>query len=350
LAFLDEEELAPQGADPGPSRYGGDRQRQILVRRGIAAGALILFLILVVLGVRGCLDARKQRSFENYVSDLKAITAQSQQLSTDFFNRLSNTKSGGQVTEFRAEIASDRGTAEGLVTRVRDLSVPDELTSAQSELLQAFELRSDGLTGVSDQINNLSPQNQNEAADAVAGYMKYFIASDVLYAKARAEIDQTLADQNVNEKAPESVFLTDPQRWIDPNQVSLALVSVAGTGKATSGVHGLGLSTVTIGGSALTEGTAATVSGTDIEVTVENQGDSDEHNIVVSYKLTGGTQTSEGDTTIPKIVAGGTGTAKLRIQPAPTTGQQLSLEISVSPVPGEQVATNNTATYDVTFS
>jgi hypothetical protein len=349
LAFLDEEELAPQGADPGPSRYGADRQRQILARRAMAAGVVIVLLILIVLGIRGCLDARKQRSFENYVSDLKAITAQSAQLSNDFFTRLSNTKSSGQVTQFRAEIASDRGAAENLVTRVSELSVPDEHKGAQSELIQAFELRSEGLTGISDQINDLSPTNVNKASKAVAGYMKYFIASDVLYTKARAEIEQTLADEGVDEKVSQSVFLDDPERWIDPTQVSLALVSVAGAGKATSGVHGLGLGTVTVGGTALTAGTAATVSGSDIEATVENQGDSDEQNVVVSYKLTGGTQTSEGDTTIPKIVAGGTGTAKLRIQPAPPTGEQLSLEISVTPVAGEQVATNNQATYDVTF-
>jgi hypothetical protein len=348
LAFLDEDELAPHGADPGPSRYGPDRQRQILVRRAIAAGAVILLLILIVLGIRGCLDARKQRSFENYVSDLKAITVQSQQLSTDFFNRLSNTKSGGQATEFRAEIASDRGAAGDLVTRVEGLSVPDQLKGPQGELVQAFELRSDGLTGISDQINDLSPQNATEVDEPIVGYMEYFIASDVLYTKARAEINQTLADEGVTEKAPKSVFLTDPQTWIDPVQISQALVSVAGTGKATSGVHGLGIGTVTVGGAALTEGTAATVSGSDIEVTVENQGDSTEHDVVVGYKLTGGAQPSEGDTTIPNIVAGGTGTAKLKIDPVPSG--QSSLEVSVTPVPGEQVATNNQATYEVSFS
>ena len=58
-----------------------DHQRQIMVRRAVGVGIVVLLLILIVLGIRGCLNARKERSFENYVSDLNAIAAQSNQLS-----------------------------------------------------------------------------------------------------------------------------------------------------------------------------------------------------------------------------------------------------------------------------
>jgi hypothetical protein len=84
-------------------------------------------------------------------------------------------------------------------------------------------------------------------------------------------------------------------------------------------------------------------------VSVQNQGDSEERNIGVSFQLTGGTQTISGDGTISRIAPGGTGVAKIPIQPAPATGQELTLEVTVQPVPGEQVATNNRATYQVTF-
>ena len=82
---------------------------------------------------------------------------------------------------------------------------------------------------------------------------------------------------------------------------------------------------------------------------MQNQGDSTETNIAVSVQLTGGTQTVSGDGTIPRIIAGGNGTAKVPLEPAPATGQQLTLEVTVQPVPGEQVSTNNRATYQVTF-
>ena len=77
MAFLDEEEpLAGSGGDEPPFRRVPDRQRQIMMRRAIGVGALVLILILLVVGIRGCLNARKERNFENYVSDLNAIATQ----------------------------------------------------------------------------------------------------------------------------------------------------------------------------------------------------------------------------------------------------------------------------------
>ena len=61
-----------------------------MVRRAVGVGVIVLLLILIVLGIRGCLNARKERSFENYARDLNAIAAQSKQLSDDFFARLSD--------------------------------------------------------------------------------------------------------------------------------------------------------------------------------------------------------------------------------------------------------------------
>ena len=186
LAFLDEEEaLAPTGGDEPPSRRARDHQRQIMVRRAFGVGVVVLLLILIVLGIRGCLNERKERGFENYARDLNAIVAQSAQLSTDFFARLSDP---GNLTplSFEAEIDSYRGSAENLANRVDELDTPDELKGAQSELDLSFQLRSDALTGISDQISTaLGTEGSNEAINLIAGYMDYFLASDVLYERAR---------------------------------------------------------------------------------------------------------------------------------------------------------------------
>ena len=74
-----------------------------MVRRAVGAGVVVLLLILIVLGIRGCLNARKERSFENYARDLNAIAAQSKQLSDGFFARLNDP---GNLTplSFRAEV------------------------------------------------------------------------------------------------------------------------------------------------------------------------------------------------------------------------------------------------------
>ncbi len=355
MAFLDEEEaLAPPGGGEPPFRRGHDRQRQIMWRRAVGVGVFLVLLILIVLGIKGCLNARKQRGFENYASDLNAIAAQSKQLSTDFFNRL-NDPGNLSPLSFEAEVKADRGTAESLASRVDALSTPDELKSAQTELNLAFQLRRDALTGIADNISSaLGKQGRLGAVNAIAGYMRYFLASDVLYQRAQAQIDAGLQDQGINEKAPDSAFLTDPERWLDPLQVSSALALVSGGKQATSGTHGLALyqTTVKPGNVSLDPNTPATISGSgppEVDVQVQNQGDSEETDVGVSFQLTGGSQTISGDATIPRIAAGGIQTASIPIQSAPDTGKQLTLEVTVQPVPGEQIADNNRSTYQVTF-
>lgn len=354
MAFLDEEEaLGSTGGGEPPFRREHDPQRQIMVRRAVGVGVIVVLLILIVLGIRGCLDARKERGFENYARDLNAIVAQSEQLSSDFFARLSDPGNLSALS-FEAEIKSYRGSAEDLAGRVEELNTPDELKGAQGELELAFQLRSDALTGISDQISTaLGNQGQGRAVDSIAGYMNYFLASDVLYERAAGQINAELEDQGISETVPESVFLAD-QRWLDPLEVSSALALVSGDEQATSGTHGLALyqTTVQPGDVNLDPSSAATISGTgspEIEVQVQNQGDSEEADIGVTFELTGGAQTISGDATIPRIAAGEIQTASIPIDPAPDPGQQLTLEVTVQPVPGEQIAENNRSTYQITF-
>ena len=324
-----------------------------MVRRAVGVGILVLVLILIVLGIRGCLNARKQRSFENYVSDLTAITTQTKQLSDDFFGRLSDPGNLSPLS-FEAQIASDRGTDEALDARVHALDTPGDLDSAQNQLNLAYDLRSEALAGISDQMKTaLGNAGRTEAVNSIANYMQYFLASDVLYSLARGQMNTVLDDQGISEKAPESVFMTDPQRWLDPLEVASALAAVSAH-KAASGTHGLALlqTTVKPGNVTLDPSTPATVSGggtPSVDVQVQNQGSVEETNVGVSFQLTGGTQTITGTATIPRISAGAVQTASIPIQPAPDKGKQLNLEVIVQPVPGEQITNNNRSSYALTF-
>jgi hypothetical protein len=325
-----------------------------MVRRAVGVGALVVLLILIVLGIRGCLNAREERSYENYVSDLTAITTQTNQLSRDFFGRLSDPGDLSPLS-FEAQIAADRGTAEGLDTRVHDLDTPGDLDDAQNQLNLAYDLRRDALTGISNQmkaaLGDPGPE-RTDAVDAISNYMQYFLASDVLYRLAQGEIDSVLGDQGIDEQAPDSVFMTD-KRWLDPLEVSTALAKVS-AGKAASGDHGLALlqTTVKPGNVTLDPNTAATISGggrPGVDVQVQNQGSVNESNVAVSIQLTGGTQTISGEGTISRLVAGSIQTASIPIRPAPERDTQLTLEVTVQPVPGEQITNNNRSTYTLTF-
>ena len=344
MAFLDEEEeIVPAGT--GRRRRIPDHRRQILARRVIALALLILIAILLIVGIKGCLNARKERSLENYASDVGSVVAQTKQLSTDFFGRLS-AQTGGQNVQ--AELAADRGTAAGLVDRLEALSVPDEVKSAQSELILAYELRRDGVTGTADSIAGLNSKNQAQTTDDVVGDMKELLASDVIYARARDDINQALVDNGVDKTVPASVFLTDPETWLDNLQVGQALAVVGGA-KATKGSHGMALYSVSIGATPLSTDTPVTVSGDEVAVEVQNQGDVAERNVAASVELTGGARAIQNSATIPGVDAQGLQTAKVPLKPAPPKGQELTLEVTVQPVLGEQIIDNNTATYTVTF-
>jgi hypothetical protein len=355
LAFLDEEELAPprRGGRP-PSRRRPDRQRQILVRRAIAVGVIVIALILIVLGIRGCLNARKTRSFENYVSDLRAITVQTNQLSGDFFGTLSDPGNASPV-DFEGEIATDRGTAQDLANRVDGLDNPGELDDAQNELELAYNLRAQALSGISTQVStalgNPGP-DRTKAITQITDYMRYFLASDVLYRQAQAAIDAELSDQGIDERAPASVFMTDPSRWLDPLQVASALSAVS-TKQASAGSHGVAIvqTSVKPGDVILSSDTPMTVpaNGTDFAVEVANQGSATEKGVGVSYSLTGGPHTIQGTATIPEVAAGAIQTADVPIRPRPEQGVELTLEVTVLPVPGETITTNNRFTYQLTF-
>jgi hypothetical protein len=84
-------------------------------------------------------------------------------------------------------------------------------------------------------------------------------------------------------------------------------------------------------------------------VQVENQGDSAESGVTISYKLTGGAVPFEGQESIDKLDSGGNTTVPIALNDVPEANTPMTLVIDVLPVPGEADSSNNTATYTVTF-
>ena len=355
MAFLEEDD--PFATEPAERRLGPpDRERQIRLRRLIAVVIGVLLVVLIVLGIRSCLDARQERQFENYVRDLNSLTSESQQLSEGFFARLDDPENLSELN-FEAEVKADRGAAEGLVSRAQNLDAPGELSAAQADVVLAFELRRDGLAAISDQIGTaLGDEGSEEATAAIAEDMQYFIASDVLYRRAQAQIDSVLAEQQIRGEAPASEFLSDDVGgidWLDVATVEEALAQI--TGETVSGggggIHGLGL--VTTGGViaqpgdvALTADTPVTVSGLEsLDVQVENQGESEESDIEVTVEADG---EEVGTGTIDSVAAGEIATVEIPLDPPPASGDTVDLDVIVAEVPGEEVADNNEATFPVT--
>ena len=326
-----------------------------MLRRVIALVVGVLLIILLLLAVRGCLNARKERGLESYVTDLTTAVDQSNQLSTEFFARLDDPPANADALELQAEIASDRGTAEGLLQRVEGLDTPDELSEAQEELVAAFELRRDALAGIADDIPTaLGNEGRDEAIDGIAADMRALLASDVLFGRSRAEIIEVLAEEGIAAEISDRAFLPEPvERWLDHLQLTTVLSSFASDAGTTKGIHGLALLSTSIGNTPLTADTDNSVSlgskPPEITIEVQNQGDQEESEVNVSFSLTGGVVPLEGEGAIAKLDASGIEELTLPLEDAPDTDVPLTLEVEVFPVPGEEVADNNSATYTVTF-
>ena len=169
--------------------------------------------------------------------------------------------------------------------------------------------------------------------------MEKLLAADVIYESVtRPEINGKLADNGIKgDDVPKSTFLPGGTKWLDEGEVRV------GAGRrergerrrnARPGVHGLGLLGVRVNETELTPEApnSVAVEGTpEIEVEVQNQGESTENGVTVVVIANGKETTQE----IPALEAGATETAVVPLTPAPKG--ETRLEVEAEPVPGEQV-------------
>jgi hypothetical protein len=344
-----EDSLASRpGRRPRPPRR--PERQQILLRRGLALGVGLLILILLVLGVRGCLNARKHRALSDYARNVTQIVDETDQTSKSFFDKLAEP-GDLSVTEFVAEVSADRSAMDNYAARIDELDTPGDMGNAQKTLELVYELRSSAMTEVAGRMSTaLGDVGAEKATTAIANQMAKLLASDVLYnSVARPEINGVLADNGITgDDVPESVFLQGGTEWLDEGAVSSALGSISGaTGETTSGVHGLGLIGTSINGTELAaEGSTqvAAEETAEVEVEVENQGESAENGVTVSVTVGGG-GTLQQD--ISSIEPGERATVTIPLTPTPEG--EATLEVVAEPVPGEEFAENNEAAYAVVF-
>jgi hypothetical protein len=321
-----------------------------MLRRLLALGAALVVLILIVLGVKGCLDARARSALTDYSRDVKQLLVETSQTSKDFFGKLEEP-GGISVTEFTGQVDADRSAMTNYKTRIDGLSAPGGLGSAQKSLELVYTLRAAAMEKIAEKMPTaLGEAGAAKATAAIAKQMQTLLAADVIYESVvRPEINGKLAGEGIeSDDVPTNSFLPDGTKWLDEAEVSKALGAVSGSsgGEPTPGVHGLGLVGVSIGETELVAETATSVvtEGTpEVEVTVQNQGESTENGVTVVVIANGKETTQE----IPTLEAAAEETAVVPLTPAPKG--ETTLEVEVEPVPGEQFTDNNEATYTVNF-
>lgn len=333
----------------------------MMVRRSIAAGAGLLVLIVLVFGVRGCLDSRKESAITDYVTDMSALVDESNQQSEALFALLEGTDGAGDV-EIQNGLNSFRVQAAQLVDRARALGPPDELDATQGYLVETLDFRRDGVDAIADQLPAaITGDEQSEgAADDIAFDMRPLLASDQIYSRrVRPTLEQVLDQEGLGGqlKVPPSEFLPDVS-WLQPAEVATRISELGGTAssdeEAAPGLHGNGIASVALGGQVLTPDGATSVTVSDdlaFQVTVANQGENTETDVKISITVGSGSDAIELEKVVDTIAAGESKPVDIPLGEQPPTGQNVPVKVDLELVPGEDPEVgNNEAEYTVIFT
>jgi hypothetical protein len=319
-------------------------RQQIMLRRGLALGGGLLLLILIVLGVKGCLDARANRELSDYARNVTQIVEETEATSKSFFGKLEDP-GNLSVTEFVNSVNADRSAIDSYRSRVEDLGTPGDMKRAQRNLELVYELRASGMDEIAEKMSTaLGDAGAEKAMASIAKQMQKLMASDVVYETVvRPEVDGVLAGNGISDsELPKSTILAS-EKWLEASTVTEALGAISNSsGSATPGAHGTELVGVIVNGTELAEGAPATVSGeegVELEVQVQNQGESTENGVTVAVTVEGNTIKGE----IDELPVGEVGTAIIPLTPTPSG--EVSLEVEVEAVAGEHLTENNEGTF-----
>ena len=356
MAFLDEEQddlVVAEEPERPRRRVGGPQRRrqQFLVRRLIGVGIGLAFLILIVIGFRGCLEARSDRALRNYDSDVATIMQQSEQSGRDFFNLLNSSGGTSSSLDAQQEVLRQRDTSQTLLDRADSIDTPGQMHDAQNAVIQTLTLRRDALSSIAQNVTQATARTQTgNAIQAISNAMGSLYASDILWTQiGKPEIQNVLDDEGVDATPlPNGKFMpANATDFLDQTTLVTKLNVLTGQTATTGGTHGLQLDSTSIGGQTLTPDSTNTVpaDASELDIQLTNSGDSDETGISVTVTVGGNQLTGQ----LQALSAGEQGSVKIPLTSTPTPGTDTTVEVVVNPVAGEQITTNNTSTYTVVF-
>jgi carbon monoxide dehydrogenase subunit G len=348
---------------PAPSRSAPADPDAIRRRQLVAAGLVLLFFVIVIVGVKACSTSAKKRHLRDYNDSVTAIAQKSdREVSKPLFSLLSGAGSAGsgKSVQLQNQVNGLKSEADQELKNAQALDVPSQADEAQRYVLLSLELRRDGTSVIADQLQPaLSGTDNGTGARRIAGEMQAFTASDVIWSQRVIPLLANALRKNgvpvggdSGEVVPTSRFLPD-LAWLDQTYVSDKLGQAAsgstGHGKPKPGTHGHALQSVSVGSTTLSPTATNTVAvdpAPVFTVKIQNQGENDETNVRVRVQVGSITATK----TVAKTTAGQTATADVSLPKAPPTSSVQTVKVTVPPVPGEGTTDNNTQSFPVQFT
>jgi hypothetical protein len=331
-------------------------QHTLMVRRRVAAGVGVVLLIVIVLVVNGCLKSQRVQDMKNYNRDVSLVATESdEQVSTPLFTTLTNA-AGKSALNVEEQVDQLRIQAQTLANRVKGLSVPGSMSSAQRNLVLVMNLRVEGLTKVAALLPTALGGQGKQASTLIAGDMEIFLASDVIYSQRVAPlIQQTLASNGIHGLQTAPTRFIPNLGWLEPATVLARLSgkSSSQSAQTPSGHHGSALKGVSVGSTALEPEPALNhISGGSsptFTVKVEDAGEFNETNVGVNVTVTSGGKQIKASHAIEKTEPGKTASVDIPVAGVPL-GAASKIEVQVEPVPGETNHEGTKNTYLAIFA
>ena len=330
-------------------------------RQAIALGGLVVLLTLIVLGVNGCLNSRKDNAIMDYNRNVTAVINDSDgSVGKPFFQLLSQGARNTQ--DLQVQVNQLRLNADEDVKRAKSFSVPGDMGAAQRNLELVLNLRDEGLKKIADLIPSALGRGQTaeNAIKNISAEMQSFLASDVVYTSRVAPLIKDALDKNgiKGQDIAGSRFMPNVA-WLSPSYVTDQLTgssTATGTGTPTPGLHGHGLLSTAVGDKVLQPSSSGAVTtipaSANVTFTIKfaNQGDSDERNVKVSIRVKGGGKNITQTKTIAQTKSKADSTVNIPLGQAPPVGTGTTVTVAVAKVPGEENLTNNRSEYTVIFT
>jgi hypothetical protein len=329
------------------------------VRRAVAAGALVIVILLISLGVHSCQVSAANSALKDYTNNVSSLISQSNEDGAQLFKDLSTGIGSSSVIALNTQIDGTRTNAGIVLGRAQKLSAPDSVKTADQNLLLALQMRVDGITNISREIQPaLGTSANKDAINAIAAEMARLYASDVLYKDYTVpQIVSALHANGIDVGGTDGETINGGQfvpdvEWLVPQFIATELhVTLPGapSGKIAPGLHGHSLDSVSVSGTTLQTGSTNTIPDKPpptFTLNFTNGGTNNETNVVCKVTVNGTSISAEK--IVPETTAGQHASCQVTLpsSPAPAT---YTVVATIEKVPGEKNLTNNSITFTVTF-
>lgn len=322
---------------------------------GLIAFAILVAVLLVV-WAQGCANDRQQDAYADYTTRMGDIAAGSVKIGRDLAELI--TTPGLKEAVLETELGGLVQTQQQGIARAGDLDVPGPLRPAHEEAIEALQFRAGGMQGLLEAFRaTATSEDASAAGQQLAAQALRLQASDVVWQDLfRAPAAEAMTAEGVTGlNAPASVFVVNPDLYSSRSLASIwTRIHGASTGGTPTGLHGTGVTSVTVQPADVQlstdeETTILITQDLAMDVAVTNTGDFQE--VGVEVKLTIPAQPNPIVKTgkIDVIDQSETKTVTFRdFGDAPF--DKTTVQVSITPVLGEENTTNNTLEYPVIFS